>query len=314
MSVSLIPFGPPSTNALWLARRFPGAAAIAVRVWAESYLFWPRPVHWLFPLLKAQLNLRISKRLRLPTGDRIFFDPFDGVGREILQHGWSEPDTVALFQRLVQPGMVVLDVGAHVGQYTLLASRLVGDRGFVCAFEPDPLNFRELIRNVKRRSNVICRREALGDVSARASLFVGGGLNSGGSSLRATNQWGGAEVPVIIRRLDDCPDLQNVLRVDLIKADVEGAEFLVLQGGARTIARHRPTMIIEFSIHSAHFGYTSQELYSYLVGLDYAVFRVGQLPALPYQTGEEDPTFFNVLAVDATRVEEYASRGLVSTS
>lgn len=86
--------------------------------------------------------------LMLPNGLKISL-PKSGAGALIYYQGWSEPEVAAFLLRLLKPGMTFVDVGAHIGEYVLLAAAVVGREGNVHAFEPDPRNYRLLERNVK---------------------------------------------------------------------------------------------------------------------------------------------------------------------
>jgi len=79
------------------------------------------------------------------------------VGTSLLKWGFFEKYETKLFKKSIKRGMVVLDIGANIGYYTLLAARLVGDEGKVFAFEPDPYNYSLLRKNIEanRYNNVI---------------------------------------------------------------------------------------------------------------------------------------------------------------
>jgi precorrin-6B methylase 2 len=90
--------------------------------------------------------------------------PEDPGGQQALGRAY-EPMTTLAFHTLVQPGDRVVDVGAHVGYFTLLAARLCGPNGRVFAFEPHPDNFRLLERNIRENGaeNVTAVRKAVAD-------------------------------------------------------------------------------------------------------------------------------------------------------
>ena len=134
----------PSEAALWLATHAPGVARVGTRLWARATVRRRRQPHWLLLRLKSELNLRFQEEVRLKSGHSIFLDPFDEIGREIVTEGYFEPETVRVFEALVCQGMVFVDAGANIGQYSLIASKLVGPRGQVHAFEPDPVTFQRL--------------------------------------------------------------------------------------------------------------------------------------------------------------------------
>lgn len=101
----------------------------------------------------------------------MYVDPFASVGKEIACSGCYEPETVALFRTLVAPGMVVVDAGAQMGQYTVLARDAVGPTGQVHAFEPDPTTFRYVKANADGVPNTICNCFALGRESGTVTVF-----------------------------------------------------------------------------------------------------------------------------------------------
>jgi FkbM family methyltransferase len=157
--------------------------------------------------------------------------------------GSYEREQSALFQEHIQPGQQVLDIGAAVGYYTLLAARLVGPAGSVVAFEPHPENLRYLRSHVRqnRLSQVRVLNLALADASGTARF--GGGSGSGTSRLHDDG-----EFEVNVRRLDDLAE-EDSLAPQHIKIDVEGAELAVLRGGECLIREHRPTIFL--STHGA---------------------------------------------------------------
>lgn len=155
--------------------------------------------------------------------------------------GRYEPEQTALFKSLITPGSVVLDIGAHVGYYTLLASTLTGPQGHVLAFEPNPRNCGFLRRHVamNQRSNVAIEEAAVSDVDGTARF--GFGTGSGTGHLAADGA-----VAVRTVRVDDVCGARGLVPT-AFKIDVEGAELAVLHGAEATIAAHRP--IIFLSTH-----------------------------------------------------------------
>src|SRR5262245_2134996 len=88
-----------------------------------------------------------------------------GVADPLLAGRGYEPEETAFIEAALAPGMTFLDLGANVGYFTCLAARKVGPAGRVWAFEPDPRNFRLLVRSVKANglSNVTAVRAAASD-------------------------------------------------------------------------------------------------------------------------------------------------------
>jgi FkbM family methyltransferase len=187
-------------------------------------------------------------RCRLVNGDILDCDPADHVQRHIVYFGLYEPVESWLTQQLLRPGMSVVDVGANLGQYTLLASTAVAPTGHVWAFEPVAVNFERLSASVRHnaRSNVTLRREALWD--RRASLAISppppaSGVNCGAFSVSEGGP-DGAETTAAAS-LDELAAAIGITRVDFVKMDVEGAELRALLGMRSLLRRDRPWLLLE---------------------------------------------------------------------
>lgn len=156
-----------------------------------------------------------------------------------------EPVETTLFIDLLHPGLRVVDVGAHVGYFTVLFSRLCGADGFVHAFEPEPSNHRLLRANllVNDCSNVAAHALALSDTAGTDALFLSPD-NGGDHRL----YFGAGRTRCTVRT----DTLDNVLaneRVDFVKIDAQGAEPRILRGMQRLIARERAHLgvLMEFA-------------------------------------------------------------------
>jgi hypothetical protein len=99
-------------------------------------------------------------------------DPF--ITPPLVEHGVYEADEAALLSEWLRHGQTFVDVGAHVGYFTCLAARLVGPRGLVLAFEPQPRNYELLLANVWRNglTNVVVFPWAVSDSSGFATLHL----------------------------------------------------------------------------------------------------------------------------------------------
>lgn len=138
-----------------------------------------------------------------------------------------------VFLAYVKPGFIVYDIGANAGFYTLLASRLVGASGRVHAFEPLPENLSYLRRHVEinRLSNVRVAGAAVS--SAVGEMRFSRAAESSQGRLTADGEFAVQTVT-----LDSLPP------PDFIKMDIEGAELDALRGGAATLKRHAPVVVL----------------------------------------------------------------------
>jgi FkbM family methyltransferase len=205
-------------------------------------------------------------QLRVPVKDRA------GL---LMWAGSYEPTLTHFFTKLVQPGWIVLDGGAHFGWFTVLFSKLVGPQGRVYAFEPDPQNLALLKQNTLRLPNVIVQPVALWDTKGRITFYrTPKESESGwGSCLPDGNTRDLLEVVTIT--IDEFASAEKLIRVDLIKLDVEGAEGRCLSGAKSSLQIFRPILVLEVNpICLARDMLTPVDLVNRLQAHDY---RVGWL-------------------------------------
>jgi FkbM family methyltransferase len=157
-----------------------------------------------------------------------------------------EPHLTAVFRRFIQPGQHVIDVGANVGYFTVLAGTLVGPTGWVTAIEPNSENCRLILASAdaNQLANVELIPVALDQQKGWAHFSTHIGSNGGlrPNAIDAIVDDAGQIVPVFA--LDDL-----ITRpVHFLKIDVEGAEHRAMQGASRLIERDRPIVSSEFSV------------------------------------------------------------------
>ncbi len=174
-------------------------------------------------------------------GTRFRIDTYSLVQRYIYYFGIWEPHLTRWIQSRLRPGDVFVDVGANVGYFTLLASRLVGPGGGVVAIEASPEIFDELRDNVARNdaSNVRAVNVAVADRPGALTLYPGDALTT------TSRAWAdlmhlaaGPTVPAL--PLSDILEDSEVGRVRFIKIDVEGGEWPVVQGMLGLLDRVSP--------------------------------------------------------------------------
>lgn len=195
-------------------------------------------------------------RLRVPT-----------EFAQLVRRGY-EDYTTRLFRETVREGSCVVDVGAHIGLYTLLASRGAGSTGRVYAFEPAPVNFHILLANLKTNNsrNVTAYNVALLDREGPVKLVLG--TSTGWNSLfkHPMVQSSLGTVTVAGARGDSILLGAGIERVDVVKIDVEGAEVLVLRGLER-ILEQSPHCVLFIELNPACLrsaGFSEVELLSEL--------------------------------------------------
>jgi len=197
--------------------------------------------------------------------------------------GWYEYETVQWCQQLIKPGMLVLDIGAHIGYFTWLFSDLVGSNGKVIAFEPCPENYPLLLHNIKARechvAEPVC--QALSDSVGEVELFI----SKGNCTHSLNEQWtrneeGSVRVPCTT--VDAYMSALKNPAVGFVKIDVEGVEPQVLAGMVETVRRNPElVMIIELNSEALKAGgYSAKTLISQLESLGFIpkeIMENGQL-------------------------------------
>jgi FkbM family methyltransferase len=164
-------------------------------------------------------------------------------------HRWKGERELRELDRLVAPGSIAVDVGAHFGTYSHALCRSVGRDGLVHSFEPIAEDARYLATAARqRRLPMVVHTCALSSRNGTAGLTVPERHGHGKTALSSLEQHaaGGEQRTVDVRRLDDVLAETGADRpVSFIKIDVEGHELAVLDGAGETISRHRPNLLIE---------------------------------------------------------------------
>ncbi len=160
----------------------------------------------------------------------------------LMVDGVYEPMSTKVFKSLIKEKMMVVDVGANVGYFTLLAASLVGKEGRVLAIEPEPRNYNELVDNIKANDikNVRMFHKAMSDRCGFAPMYLSA-VEWGEHSLLPSHTKKKSDVVVSLACLDD---IVRDMNVDLLKIDTEGNEFAVLQGASKLIQRNDNLIVV----------------------------------------------------------------------
>jgi len=187
---------------------------------------------------------------RTRYGGRMFGNTQDLIQRHIYFFGNWEPNISAWIAATLRPGDCFVDVGANIGHYSLLASRLVGDAGRVVAIEAAPWIHAWLDQHVKlnRRRNIRTVAVAAAAERGVVKLYAG---NPGNIGKTSTIAHAGACVDVPAVPLVEILHSDECARARIIKIDVEGAELQVLRGLAPLLPRLRDDVEIAMEIAAA---------------------------------------------------------------
>ena len=168
------------------------------------------------------------------------------IDREIAL-GVFEPATTRLVNKIVKPGMTLIDVGANLGYYTIMFANLVGKSGKVFAFEPVKQYYEKLLWHVEAngfRNHVAAFNCGLSDKEERISIGV---ANTG-----ATVHWVSDDPPtrceeIQLHPLDEIIPKYSIEKIDLIKIDIDGHEPFFFRGARNFFRKNRPILLVEFA-------------------------------------------------------------------
>lgn len=169
---------------------------------------------------------------RLDNNLNLELDIIEFAQLDIIKYDWVEPVTKNLINKLLTTGACFIDVGAHIGFYSLFASKLVGINGKVIAIEPQPENLSKLFRHIELNSinNIKPWACAVGDVHKTIEIPIQPKSDRSKLSLTKINYDIVPKYQTTLYTLSEIIAAEGIKTIDLIKIDVEGYEFEVLKG------------------------------------------------------------------------------------
>lgn len=190
-----------------------------------------------------------------------------------------------LYRHLIKPGMVIVDIGANIGMYTLFFAQHVGQDGEVHAFEPDPTNFRLLSDALSHRKNIFLNQSAIGNKTGKISLYLSSSMNV---DHRAYDCGGSRNIiSVSSITLDDYFPLGK--HVDFIKMDVQGFEYHALLGMSGVLRDNEQVkLILEYypsGLNTA--GSSIHELRTFLMKREFSLYTISNNGRLVRLNNEE---------------------------
>ena len=224
----------------------------------------------------AQTFFRLKMHLLLPASTDIYIT-------EAKAHE-SEIRLARLMIKELNEGNTFLDIGAHYGYFSLLASKLVGSNGKVFAFEAAPLTFKILKKN--KKNNIEILNNAVSDEKGILSFYEFPNLYSEYNTINVeqfkNEAWikdyppNKIDVPTIV--LDDF-FIENKINADFIKIDVEGAEFKALNGLKHYLSKDSPLIVMEF-LNAERGNESHLQAAELLYKLDFKSFEISKTGTL----------------------------------
>jgi FkbM family methyltransferase len=219
---------------------------------------------FVFAGLNAYARLS-PRRLCTRHGLRYQVDLTEVIDQGIWLYGW-EPATIALLKRYTSPGDTVVEVGANVGAHTLLLAKLVGPAGRVYAFEPT--NYAQS----KLRINIDLNPDLKARIVIRSELVTN---HAGQTPVRRINssfpvRSGGGIPAEVIQTAAIALDNEPFDRVNLLKIDVDGYDFKVLEGATTLLKKFKPYVLVELSEYTLNAqGDSVRDIFGLLSSLGY---------------------------------------------
>lgn len=211
----------------------------------------------LYSLVRDQLKPKAVILINV-QGNKMYVNTDDkGIVPLLLRDGEMEKYDTELFKKMVKEGMVVVDVGANIGYYTLIAAKLVRKEGIVYAFEPEPSNYELLCKNIEVNgyTNVVPVQKAVSSKHGKTKLWCDK-VNFASPSFSRENVLSFSNDAVLEKHnfvevetvtLDEF--FENTVKntkVDFMKIDAEGAEGLIVDGAEKILKNNDLKIIMEF--------------------------------------------------------------------
>lgn len=219
--------------------------------------------HSLYKVQRILLKRNIKKKtIVIRKGVKFELD-LSEVTDSAIYHNFYEKGITAIFEKYLEKGDVVFDVGANIGYYTLLSASLIGKEGEVYSFEPVPATFNRLKFNLSLNNfqNIIPENLGVSDKNDKQKVFLP-------TNYKITGEHKGELQEVNLITIDSYVKENKIKKLDLIKIDTDGFDFSILQGAINTIQRFKPKIIVEVDLNKG-----SEEFLNFLFSLrGYGVF------------------------------------------
>jgi len=241
-----------------------------------------------YPKLKWGLMLVFKNKIkgknyrtiiRYDLGQKIILNLDDWIPSQMFWCGLYlvEKKETEFFKKLIERGQIVIDIGANIGYYTLMAAARVGKNGKVYSFEPFSSTFDLLQENIRinKFENVILSKIAVLDKEGTIELHLSSVTNTGSTSISFPPNYSGKKENVKCITLDKFIKEKELKKVDIIKIDVEGAEVKVLNGMKKLLSTQSPKVLIEINEENLNaLGSSKEDIYDFFKKLGYQAYDI----------------------------------------
>jgi FkbM family methyltransferase len=276
-----------------------------INYYTQRYTFPHKGWKYFHRWLKFWQLDRKEYRKKLSNDTFIFVTPSDHIQQQLFWYGNYEKPVGLLLEKLTQPGSVVIDIGANIGYFTLVAAQKA-TKGKVFSFEPVQQLFEKLKKNIEE--NKLANTEifllAIGDVRKDSVIYISSSENIGMSSLSPPENFSGVSQSIQMNSLDNWIKTSDIKKADIIKLDIEGSELSALKGMKETLIKFKPALIVEINPETlSYFDLAPSDILDYLKNLDYLPFHVsenGFLSKMEKISAQENITF-----IHSSKIDEY---------
>jgi len=236
----------------------------------KSYHLIPLPIRNFFYILKKYRKYhndfgqflflvnyyyqRLRERIFIPSQSVVKVNSYmlkvipddNGISKELLLFKKHEPLFTKIIEKQIKKGMKCIEIGANLGYYALLESKLVGKNGLVICFEPSPINFEYLKNNCSLNDavNVKVYNYAVGDENKTINFLV----TEASNLCRVVEKYNSSEgkiVKIPLITMDSFISKNSLESIDFVRMDIEGYEFNVYKGMKNLINKFKPDFAIE---------------------------------------------------------------------
>lgn len=201
----------------------------------------------------------------------------DSILSRLIYDGFEKEETDYLF-KILKKGDIFIDIGANIGLFSLLASKIVENEGKVLCFEPAPLTFTKLVENININNfkNIEARNIGLSEKNGELTFYVSNnGYDAWNSFAPSKDDKLESTIQVRVSTLDfELKDIDKS-KIKLVKIDVEGWEKFVLLGGRDFLIEYSPEVMIEFTEENTfNAGYSVYDIYDIMTNFGYTWYRI----------------------------------------
>ena len=227
-------------------------------------------------LLKKESNLGLYKIRRL--GIKLWLDKNSYLQNKIINFGVWEKNSTKIIKKYLKPGDIFIDVGANIGYFTILASKIVGDNGRVLAYEPTKKYATQIKMNIKdndKHNNISFFPYGLSDTSTQAVINIG----NSSATLHKFGDLSENDIERIeLKQFDTVFNKSSIDRIDFIKVDIDGHEPAFFKGAIKNIKKYKPKILLE--VNQANYykaGFDLTEFYNTIKGLNIYIYSENNL-------------------------------------